>query len=148
MREWRITIIVIAAIICIFLSISLGIILGFNTFIWPHLPVVIRSFISPIGLLLLAVINILASLAAIPASIVQVRQMFGDVEQNRRIVHRQSFAKEILRELQHLGLQEDWKDEHFAELEAEIEAEGRRRIFSRLPFFSRLQSGLRIEKSL
>ena len=47
---------------------------------------------------------------------------------------RRMFAKHIEHEIERIDLAEDWKDEHFAELEAEVEAEGRRRHFLLLPF--------------
>ena len=43
---------------------------------------------------------------------------------------------------------EEWRDHRFAELEAEVEAEGRRRTFNFLPFLQGTRTGLRRERSL
>ncbi len=61
--------------------------------------------------------------------------------------NRQFFAAHIERIIWHLSLNEDWKDKRFAELEAEVEAEDRYRVFSLLPF-PQTKSGLRRVRSL
>lgn len=72
---------------------------------------------------------------------------FYDPEEKRRIRLRQKFARHIMLEITRLDSLEEWRDDRFAELEAEVEAEGRRRA-AFLPFFNFSRSGLRREKSL
>jgi hypothetical protein len=73
--------------------------------------------------------------------------LFYKPEQKRRQHRRRMFAKHLEYEISRLDLLEDWKDEHFAELEAEVEADGRRKRFILFPF-NQPKSGLRREKSL
>ena len=72
--------------------------------------------------------------------------VFYNAEEKRRIKRRQQFADYLEGEIRRLNSLESWSDYRFAELEAEVEAEGRRRIYGL--FFSRTQSGLRRERSL
>ena len=74
--------------------------------------------------------------------------LFYNREQKRHTQRRRNFAGFIESEIERLGRQEEWKDYRFAELEAEVEAEGNRRIFSVVPFLKRTNSSLRREKSL
>jgi len=69
-------------------------------------------------------------------------------EEKKRSREKRLFANHVLRELNQRNLSENWKDEEFAELEAEIEAEGLKR--DRFPIFNtfRTQGGLRREPSL
>ena len=76
-------------------------------------------------------------------------ELFGpllyDEEKKRRSYRRQLFADHVESELRRLNGLEEWADYRFAELEAEVEAEGRRRRFGLWP---RTMTGLRREKSL
>lgn len=74
--------------------------------------------------------------------------LFYDEKDLRRNARRRRFADHIESEIRRLNNLEVWSDYRFAELEAEVEAEGRRQAFGLLPFFSRSQSGLRRERSL
>lgn len=74
--------------------------------------------------------------------------LFYSREEKQRSIHRRYFAEHIESEIIRLGRQEDWKDYRFTELEAEVEAEGQRRIFSPIPFLNRTDNSLRREKSL
>jgi NACHT domain len=69
-------------------------------------------------------------------------------EEKRRLARRQIFADVIKERIQNINSEEEWRDTRFAELEAEVEAEGERRMFSLNPFRRRTRSGLRREKSL
>jgi hypothetical protein len=73
--------------------------------------------------------------------------LFHNQEQRQLIRKRQRFAQYILDEILRLNNIEEWKDYRFAELEAEVEAEGQKKS-SILPFFQIKQKGLRREKSL
>jgi hypothetical protein len=73
---------------------------------------------------------------------------FYSLEEKRRVARRRRFADHIESEIRRLNNLEAWSDYRFAELEAEVEAEGRRQAFSPLPFLQRSRSGLRREKSL
>lgn len=74
--------------------------------------------------------------------------LFYNPEGKRRVQRRQRFADHIESEIRRLNNLEVWSDYHFAELEAEVEAEGQRQASGALPFFPRAQSGLRRERSL
>jgi hypothetical protein len=65
-------------------------------------------------------------------------------EQRQRAANRRMFARYLSREIVNRNIAERWRDEEFADLEAEVEAEGDRR--SLVPIFRR--SGLRRERSL
>ncbi|MDJ0682746.1 MAG: NACHT domain-containing protein [Xenococcaceae cyanobacterium MO_167.B52] len=74
--------------------------------------------------------------------------LFYNQEQRRHRLKRQLFADYIESEIRNLNSREEWKDYRFTELEAEIEAEGRRKGLSLIPFFYSTQRGLRREQSL
>ena len=74
--------------------------------------------------------------------------LFYNQEQRRHRLKRQRFADYIESEIRNLNSREEWKDYRFTELEAEIEAEGRRQGFTLIPFPQSTQRGLRREKSL
>ncbi|NER03443.1 MAG: NACHT domain-containing protein [Okeania sp. SIO3C4] len=78
----------------------------------------------------------------------QIRPLYYNREEKQRLLKRQRFADHIEREIRQLNTREEWKDYRFTELEAEVEAEGRRVGFSILPFFQSTKRGLRREKSL
>jgi hypothetical protein len=73
---------------------------------------------------------------------------FYDAEKKHRVVTRQRFAEHTEHEISKLNRQEEWKTYRFAELEAEVEVEGRRKGVNLLPFLQTTQRGLRREKSL
>jgi len=69
-------------------------------------------------------------------------------EEKHRCRRRQHFSAFVESQMTKLNLAESWEDYRFAELEAEIETEGRRR-WARFPSFSVLiDRGLRHERSL
>jgi hypothetical protein len=74
--------------------------------------------------------------------------MFYKPEEKRRSARRRRFADHVESEIRRLNNLEEWRDYRFTELEAEVEAEGRRRTFSLLPLLQRTRSGLRRETSL
>jgi hypothetical protein len=74
--------------------------------------------------------------------------LFYDKDKKRRIRRRQRFADYIETEIRRINQREDWSDFHFAELEAEVETEGRSNAFSFIPFIKSTTRGLRKEKSL
>ena len=73
--------------------------------------------------------------------------LFYDAKKKRRAVRRGHFADHIESEIRRLNNLEEWRDYSFAELEAEVEAEGKARR-SWLPFGRTVRSTLRREKSL
>lgn len=85
-------------------------------------------------------------LRSIPFFHKEILPIFYSAEKARRRNRRQRFAEHIEHELRRLNSMEEWSDYRFTELEAEVEAEGRRR--SRLlPFLVR-RDPLRREPSL
>jgi hypothetical protein len=78
----------------------------------------------------------------------RIKPFFYNEEEKRRNRRRQRFAKHIIREIERINSREEWSDHRFAELEAEVEMEGRRRNFKLLKFFNNGYKGIRREKSL
>ena len=74
--------------------------------------------------------------------------LFYDAEKKRKRRRRQLFANHIYSEIKRLNTLEAWSDYRFAELEAEVEAEGKGKMFSFIPFVKRTRGGLRRERSL
>ncbi|MEM7034673.1 MAG: hypothetical protein AAF629_34355, partial [Chloroflexota bacterium] len=74
--------------------------------------------------------------------------IFYKPENKRRTIRRRRFADHIESEIRRLNNLEAWSDYRFAELEAEVEAEGQRRTFGQIPFLDKSRGGLRREKSL
>ncbi|MEL6555770.1 MAG: NACHT domain-containing protein [Cyanobacteria bacterium J06621_11] len=72
------------------------------------------------------------------------------IKKKRRLcLRRQRFSEHVERELRQLNSREEWKDYRFAELEAEVEAEGKRKGLRWFPFsMPTVRKGLRREKSL
>src|SRR5687768_4331798 len=73
--------------------------------------------------------------------------LFYNNEKKQRAFNRRKFAEHIERELRRLDGLEEWKDYRFAELEAEVNAEGRRRLLGVFPHFGS-RTTLRREPSL
>jgi hypothetical protein len=74
--------------------------------------------------------------------------IFYDKEQKRRRYRRQLFADHIESEIRYLNSRESWNDNRFAELEAEVDAEGSRKIFGWIKINFGSGTRLRREKSL
>jgi hypothetical protein len=96
------------------------------------------TVIKPLGSALQPVLRLVSRLFQKP-----------DADEAHRIRLRRLFAGHVVRQLDHLAGKEDWHDERFAELEAEVETEGRERV---VPWMRRLSPTrtvtLRREKSL
>ena len=79
-------------------------------------------------LLLLLLLGLWGALVVIGQSIKiwaeQIRPLYYDQVQKRRLRNRQRFANHIEQEIRQLNSREEWKDYRFTELEAEVEAEG------------------------
>jgi len=102
-----------------------------------------------IGIILAAIFGFLTLISKIRDLWVEkFWPLFHNAGQRRRSLRRQRFAQHLASELQQLDNLEEWKDYRFAELEAEVEAEGRRRARSIIPFWRRTRTGLRREASL
>jgi hypothetical protein len=71
-----------------------------------------------------------------------------DADERHRIGQRRLFARHVVGRLQDLASKEDWRDDRFAELEAEVEVEGRERIIRWLRFSPHRDVTLRRVKSL
>ena len=74
--------------------------------------------------------------------------LFYNDENRLRSGRRRMFAKHLLRQYRLLDLLQDWRDEHFAEMRIEAEAQGYYKIASILPFPKRARNRLRREKTL
>lgn len=69
-------------------------------------------------------------------------------QEKRRSTRRQRFADHVESEIRRLNNLEEWSDHRFTELEAEVEAEGRRRAWHAIAFWHGATRGLRRERSL
>jgi len=99
---------------------------------------------------------ILSAFIALLTALVKIKELltnniwpiFYNKEEARRSSRRRKFADHIESELRRLNNLEAWSDFRFTELEAEVDAEGRRRLFGVLPSFYRTGNTLRRERSL
>jgi NACHT domain-containing protein len=102
-----------------------------------------------VGFFLLGVWGLLFVLGKIKKLwIDEFKPLFYDPKERRRSLRRRRFADHIESEIRRLNNLEAWSDYRFAELEAEVEAEGSRRALFSLPSLSRGRRGLRRERSL
>jgi hypothetical protein len=105
----------------------------------------------PFGILVLSALTA-SILVIVFASVSKIKEIWFEkllpytyrAEQRQRVSNRSTFARYLSREIVNRNLAERWRDEEFADLEAEVEAEGDWRSF--LPFIHR--RGLRRERSL
>jgi NACHT domain len=108
----------------------------------------------PLGILVLSLV-VVVMVAAIFAALAKIKEIWNEKlrpisyspEERKRSRDGRLFANQVLREINQRNLAENWRDEEFADLEAEVEAEGRRQQL--LPrIFSLRTDGLRREPSL
>jgi hypothetical protein len=109
----------------------------------------VAGYVLLIALILVALVGLLSALVKIKDLLANnIWPLFYDKEKARRANRRKKFADHIESELRRLNNLEAWSDYRFTELEAEVDAEGRRRIFGILPSIYRIGSTLRRERSL
>lgn len=77
-----------------------------------------------------------------------IRNRLQSSEEAYRVQQRRGFARYVVSQLERLAVAEDWRDDRFAELEAEVEVQGRERIIPWLRFSPYRNVALRREKSL
>ena len=97
-----------------------------------HVPnTIVLAFVLALALLLLIAVCAwcVAKLADLKEKIQQLMPRFSS-EERRRAIRRRRFAEHIQIELQRLDNLENWQDFRFTELEAEVEASGRRSRFN------------------
>lgn len=108
----------------------------------------IPSWVLPVvGSVMLVYLLLLGLQKAKEAWSNTLQPLFYQPEQQRRRHQRRKFAEHIEYEIRRIDRQEDWRDDRFAELEAEVEAEGLRQRTRPFPFGSQ-RNGLRRERSL
>lgn len=121
-------------------------------FVGSQIPLWIPKAIGWIFLIAFILLGILGLLIVISKIIdvwkEKIWPHFYNPEEKRRNLRRRRFAEHIESEIRRLNRLEEWSDYRFTELEAEVEAEGRRRMFNYIPFIRRTYTGLRKEKSL
>lgn len=100
------------------------------------------------GVLLSLILGLLTVLNKIKHAVKELLPFFPSIEEKRRIHRRRLFADHVESEIRRLNGLESWHDYRFTELEAEVEAEGKRRRQVPLSFLLPMQTGLRREKSL
>ena len=102
-----------------------------------------------IGLAFAGLVGLLAAIKTVRDRWVNdIRTMFYNAEERQRRDRRRRFADHVESQIKRLNSMESWSDFRFAELEADVEAEGKQRVSSLLSFFGRSRSSLRREKSL
>jgi hypothetical protein len=77
-----------------------------------------------------------------------IQPAYHKPEEKRRIARRRMFADIMEVEIRKLNSREAWNDNRFAELEAEVEAEGGRKLFDMVRVGFSSASSLRKEKSM
>ncbi len=101
------------------------------------------------GLLVLGLWGVLHVVAKIRELWLQsIRPIFYDAEARRLAEDRRRFAEHVKAQLDSLNSRESWQDYRFAELEAEVEAEGRTVGWITIPYMRPTRKGLRRERSL
>lgn len=107
------------------------------------------TWVVLVGVLLCAIWGLLYVLSKIKELAAELVPPRLNRETRRRLARRRRFAEHVENEVRRLNSEQSWSDYRFAELEAEVEAEGRRRALPFLPLLlPRTTSGLRREKSL
>jgi hypothetical protein len=124
----------------------LKLIYGENAPSWilPLIGYVLLGAVLLVGLL--ALLTVLSKIKDLLAD--KFWPLFYDKEKQRRSDKRRRFADHVESELRRLNNLEAWSDYRFAELEAEVDAEGRKRLFGVFPSFYRTSNTLRRERSL
>ena len=105
-----------------------------------------------LGVLVLTALVLLVC-AVIAVSAAKLKELWSEKfrpraygpEQRQRVRARRQFAEYLAREVKERNDKESWRDEQFAELEAEVEAEGGGSWFWRI---LRSPTGIRRERSL
>lgn len=78
----------------------------------------------------------------------KLKPLFYDEDKKRNAGRRKIFAGHLVNELRTRNRAESWRDDEFAELEAEVEAEGSRKALTSLTFRKAPQTGIWRAKSL
>lgn len=121
-----------------------------STPIWSGEP----AFVGEIVAVVLAVAALIAKIDPLASAVASVARFLvrllklGNREEAYRIGQRRLFASHVESQLDQLARREDWRDSRFAELEAEVEAEGRERVLSWLWHSPSRAVTLRRERSL
>jgi hypothetical protein len=117
-----------------------------------HVPPYLIASIGALLLLAILIAVLLAILVAIAKAkeiwVEKLRPLSYSPEERKRGRDSRLFANHVLREINQRNLSENWKDEEFAELEAEVEAQGQRRYFLPFRHLFRVPTGIRREPSL
>jgi hypothetical protein len=117
-----------------------------------NLPPQVKKWIGIILSALLILLFVWLVLFALSKIVEIIREkfipLFYNADERRRNTRRRQFADHLESEIRRLNNLEAWHDYRFTDLEAEVEAEGQRRKWKWLPFFTRTQIGLRRERSL
>jgi len=121
----------------------------------PDILDVLKQFFPKYGQLIQTIVSVLVVLWFVQEFFSRLKSfwdwissLFYKAEDKRRLAQRRRFADHVESEIRRLNNLEAWSDYRFAELEAEVEAEGRQRVYGILPILRRTRSGLRREKSL
>src|SRR5580704_10549853 len=102
-------------------------------------------------LVLVALVSVILAVLVKTCSLIlelwaeKIKPRFSSPEKRQRAAVRRLFARHLRTEIETRNRLENWRDEEFTELEAEVEAEGGRR--SAVPFVRR-SGGVRRESSL
>ncbi len=102
----------------------------------------IPRYVLTVTVVITAILGILFLAARV---VKEIGPLFHDAEERRRVRRRKRFAEHVSAEIDRIDNAADWSEHKFAELEAEVEAEGRRRHDW---FGFRRESTLRRERSL
>lgn len=113
-----------------------------------------------IGSIILIVVLVFVVVAIVLTSLEKAAKSIGPIvqptitkltmsDEEQRLVRRhQLFARHIKLELENINSKEEWQDDRFAELEAEVETNTYRYVDTWIPFYKRKVTGLHRETSL
>jgi hypothetical protein len=116
--------------------------LGFEIPYWVKLPLALLLFLALVVSIVLIVVAGLSKIQELWFEKITPRVYKPEEKQWSR--SRRLFAQHLAREIGTINAGENWRDDEFTELEAEVEAEGQRRSW--LPWYA--SRGIRRERSL
>lgn len=116
--------------------------LGFDIPYWIKLPLAVLLLVALVVSVILIVVAGVSKIQELWLE--KITPRLYDVEERQRSKSRRLFAQHLAREIGNVNAGENWRDDEFTELEAEVEAEGQRRSW--LPRYA--SRGIRRERSL
>jgi len=129
---------------------------GIESLVDQLIPGPVPAWIGTLITVLLAIAVFIAAIVAFLTAAIRIKHSLPELqpawflteEDKRRRKRRRNFARHLQSQLDELNNRESWQDFRFAELEAQVEIEGKRHTNPALAFLGRTREELRREKSL